>query len=78
VGVADDRRAGHGVHDALDDRPDLLLRRAAATWRRHGVGGLGEVVQVGALGVAELQHVGQSLSTPSETPEAFPRSRRLS
>ena len=56
--VADDRRAGHAVHDALDGGPHALLCRPAAAWRDR-VHGAGEIVQVRTFGVVELQRVGQ-------------------
>jgi hypothetical protein len=41
------------IKDALDDRSDPLLRRSAT--RRNGIGGASEVVQMGTLGVVELE-----------------------
>jgi hypothetical protein len=59
--VAHERRRAHGVEDALDRRPDALRHRTAASRRRRRVRGAGEVEEVVALGVVELQGTGERL-----------------
>jgi hypothetical protein len=60
AGVADPRRRGHKVEDALHARPDPLVARPS-TGRGRGVGGPRQVEQVGPLGVVELQGAGQGV-----------------
>jgi hypothetical protein len=58
VDVADDRRRFDLVEEALHDRPDPFLGRPRAL-RRDGTGGTGQVEEVRALGVVELERPGQ-------------------
>ena len=58
--VAHDRRRGHRVDDALHDRPHPL-RGGAPAPGRHRTGGAGEVVEMGALRLVELQRAGERL-----------------
>jgi Alcohol dehydrogenase GroES-like domain len=52
-GIADERRRGDLVEDLLDDRPDALLRSRAS--HRDRVSGAGQIEEVRALGVIELE-----------------------
>src|SRR3954447_8873866 len=63
--VADERRrAGHRVEDPLHARPDLRLCPAAGGARARGVPDAGEVEQVRALDVVELQRDGDGVEHP--------------
>ena len=69
--------AGDRVEGPLDLGPDALLGLAPTRPRRRRVCGAGEVEEVGALGVVELQRPASAPSTLSETPFMSPRSRRV-
>ena len=54
-GVADKCRGGDLVEDLLDHRPDALLDRVASRSSGDRTGGAGEIKEVRALGVVELE-----------------------
>ena len=60
AGVPHPRRGGYQVEDALHARTDPLAARPS-TSRGSGVGGPGQVEQVGPLGIVELQRPGQGV-----------------
>ena len=54
------RGGGHRVEESLHPRPHLVFARSAAPGRRGVVGGAGQIEQVGAFGLVELQGTGDS------------------
>ena len=69
------RRVGHRVEDLLHARRDTRFP-APARPRGSGFGRAGEVEQVGAFRVVQLQRPGHALRTASEAPARLPRSIR--
>jgi hypothetical protein len=75
--VHERRRAGERVEDLLDARPQALAARSARSRRTRWPHGAGEVEQVRALGLVELEGAGERFEQLSETPFVSPRSIRV-